>query len=443
MKCSSSSDAISVFNAMDEPNSVTYNALIGGFAENQEVIYGFQVFKDMQQRGFVPDSFTFAGVLETCTSTSGVEDVNRGLQLHCQTIKFGLCSTAFIGNVLLTMYSKFNLIEEAEQVFRLIEEKDVISWNTIISSCSNCGDHDKSLILFSTMTEVGARPDNFTFASVLAACAGLALDRHGRQLHAHIIRTRFCQDVGVKNALMNMYAKCGSITSAVHVFNHMVQRNLVSWNTIIVGFANHGFAWRALEYFQQMQELGIIPDAITFIGILTACNHAGLVDEGLAYFDSMEQMYRILPNVEHLSCLIDMLGRAGRLKEAEEYLRKFPFGSDPVVLGSLLSACRLHGDVVIGQRLAGMLLSLHLSTTSPYVLLSNLYASDEMWNSVADARKMLKVSGLKKEPGYSLIEVEGRVEKFTIGDFSHSRVGDIKDILRRLNLEIMETTLPN
>ena len=441
MKCNQCSDAFSVFTNTPEPNRVSYNALITGFVANQQLERGFEIFKHMLQQGLIPDRFAFMGLLGICTTT---ENLKRGTELHCQTIKLNLDSTPFIGNVIMTMYSELNLLEEAEKAFKLIEEKDVISWNTFIAACSHSDDHEKGLRVFKQMIEeTNIRPDDFTFSSALAACAGLASMRHGKQIHAHLLRTRLYQDLGVDNALVNMYAKCGCISSAYDIYIEMVHHNLVSWNTIIVGFGNHGLGEKAVELFEQMNATGIQPDSVTFIGLLTACNHAGLVDKGQVYFNSMEETYGITPDIEHFSCLIDMLGRAGRLNEAEEYMRKFPFWNDPVVLGSLLSASRLHGDVVIGERLARWLLTRQPVTTSPYVLLSNLYASDGMWDSVAEARKMLKGSSLKKEPGHSLIEVSGIVEKFTIGDFTHSRSKEIEGILKTLSWAVGEFTLYN
>ncbi|KAG8663219.1 pentatricopeptide repeat-containing protein At2g33680 isoform X1 [Manihot esculenta] len=439
MKCGQCSDALLVHAGASEPNAISYNALIAGFVDNQQPEEGIQVFKLMNQKGFLPDRFTFAGLLGICTTS---DDFWRGSQLHCQMIKLALHSSAFIGNVILTMYSNFNLIGEAEKSFRLIKEKDLISWNTLITACCHCKDHEKALRVFKEMSsECCVRPDDFTFASVLAACAGLASIRHGKQIHAHLIRTRQYQDVGVGNALVNMYAKCGSIRNAYEIFSRMLHRNLVSWNTIIAGFGNHGHGAMALEHFEKMKAEGIQPDSVTFVGLLAACNHAGLVGEGQFYFNSMEETYGISPDMEHFCCLIDLLGRAGKLQEAQEHLEKLPFGHDPIILGSLLSACRLHGDVVIGEHLATQLLKLQPVSSSPYVLLSNLYASDDKWGGVAEAWKMLKDSGLKKEPGHSLIDVMGIFEKFTMGDFSHSRIQEIKEMLRTLNWAVGEVSL--
>lgn len=430
-KCAQCDDAISVFDSASGVCLVSYNVIITGLVANKEPERGFEMFRTMRQQGLNPDHFTFMGLFGTCI---GPLDFWIVAQLHCQTIKLMFDSMTIIGNVLIAAYKNFELIEEAEKVFNSIEVKDVISWNTMVAACSLCDDHIRAFSLFREMQkEITQRPDKFTYASVLSASAGLASLRHGKQIHAHLVRTRSDEDVGVGNALVNMYAKCGSITHANAVFDQMSCYNIVSCNAMIIGFANHGLGERAVEIFGLMKDMGIKPDSVTFLGFLIACNHMGLVDDGQAAFNSMNSIYGVPPNVEHFSCLIDLLGRAGKFDEAEEYVQKYHFGDDPVVLGCLLSACRLYRNVVTGERLAKQILNLKPVTTSPYVLLSNLYASDGMWDGVAGAWKMLRGSGLKKESGHSLIDAEGFLEKFTISDFSHSRMEEILEILRILS----------
>ncbi|XP_060172188.1 pentatricopeptide repeat-containing protein At4g33170-like [Lycium barbarum] len=426
MKNGRCSDALSVFTRSPNPTDVSYNTIIMGLVESNQREKAFEVYKSMCQQGLVPDRFTFVGLL-------GTDDLGKGMQLHSQTIKLNLDGTAFIGNIIMTMYSNLNLLDEADKVFRTIKEKDVISWNTFIAACSRCDDHSKALVIFKEMVEYfDGRPDEFTYASLLSASAGMGSMQFGRQIHAHLIRTNSNVDIGVGNALVNMYAKCGCIRYAYTAFRLMTCHNLVSWNSVIAGFANHGHGKEVIKLFEEMKSVGLKPDSVTFLELLIACNHAGLVNEGLDYFNTMNEIYGVTPDIEHFSCLIDLLGRAGRLKDAEEYMQRYPFGNDSVILGCLLSACRLHGDVVIGERMAKKLLQLQPVSTSPYVLLSNLYASDEKWDSVAEARKMLKSCGLKKEAGHSLIEVKGVVEKFTIGNFSNSRIEEIVNVLGTL-----------
>ncbi|KAG9455112.1 hypothetical protein H6P81_008016 [Aristolochia fimbriata] len=432
MKESLCEDSLSIFRSMVVPNSVTYNTMIAGFAENMQLDKGLEYFKLMNKHGFFPDRFTFAGVFEICT---GMENLLGGVQLHCFAVKIGLYATPFVGNVILTMYSKCSSLDEAVKVFESIEGKDVITWNTFISSCSKSGDHYMALKFFVEMQKgsYSLQHDDFTLTTVLAACAGLASIHYGSQVHGHLIRTRVDLDVGVSNALINMYAKCGLMKLAKSVFDLMTHHNVVSWNTLIAGFGNHGDGRKSVKLFEQMKVTGITPDSVSFIGLLAGCNHAGLVDEGQAYFDSMEPQYGITPKVEHVCCIIDLLGRAGRLEEAEGYLNAFPHDDDLVILGSLLSACQLHGSVSVGQRVGRRILELEPGSSSPYVLLSNLYASDGKWEDVAEARRMLKGSSVKKVAGHSLIEIKGALEKFTVGDFTHPQSKVIGEVLRNLS----------
>lgn len=439
MKCGLFDDAFSIFSNISAPNVVAYNAMITGFAENLQPEKGLELFKLMNQQGLQRDRFSFVAVLGICCDK---EDLETGRSLHCQTIKLGLDTSAFVGNVLMTIYSKCGSIGSVESVFWSIKEKDVISWNTFIVACSHFGDHAKALMVYREMENACViHPDDFTLSGVLTACAELASIRHGSQMHTHLIRSKPNLDIGVCNALINMYAKCGAIELALRLFHSIPNRNLVSYNTMIMGLGNHGRGQTALEIFKQMKTWGLSPDSITFIGVLTACSHAGLVDAGLIYFDSMKETYGISPQLEHLSCLVDMLGRAGRLEVAERYIEMFSFGNDLIIWGSLLSSCRLHKNVVVGERVAKRLLELQPTVSSPYVLLSNLYALNGRWNDVAEARKMLKGCGVKKEPGHSMIEIEGGTVKFTVGDFSHKRIEEVREILGTLNFQAEEFNL--
>ncbi|PKA58087.1 Pentatricopeptide repeat-containing protein [Apostasia shenzhenica] len=433
MKCGCIDDASSIFSSILNPNSISYNAMITGFAENLQLQKGLELFILLKRQGFHGDQFSYVAVIGICNAK---EDLISGQVLHCQTIKLGLDKSAFVGNVILSMYAQCGSVCAVEKTFYSISDKDIITCNTYITACSSFGLHEKVLMVYKKMKNgylVG--PDDFTFASVFAACAELSLVKYGAQIHAHLIRLRLRLDVGVVNAIINMYAKCGSITYANHVFCCMSETNLVSWNTIIIALGYHGFGKMAVEVFEQMKTDGVKPDSVTYIGLLAACSHAGLVDEGKAFFDSMEKVYGMPPKVEHLSCLIDLLGRAGKLEEAEKYANKFPFGNDSIILGSLLSSCRLFGNLVIGERVSKKLLELQPSASSPFVLLSALYASNGRWDGVASAWKMLRGCRVKKELGYSLVVVNGVSVRFTMGEFSHARIEEILETLRSLNFE--------
>ncbi|KAL8526099.1 hypothetical protein ACS0TY_015356 [Phlomoides rotata] len=433
MKCGACADALSIFDDSKHDSStlVSYNVVITGLVENKQLKMGIEMFNVMCQQGLVPDRFTFAGLL---TPSEPIYDLSLVMQLHCLIAKLGLDCTAFSGNVLITLYSKFNLIDETLKAFRTIIKRDVVSWTTAISALCRCENNSKALDVFrEMMDDHNVCPDCYTYASVLSSAAGLTSLRIGKEIHGHLIRTRSDWDIGVCNALINMYAKSGSISSSCIVFEHMEIRNLISWNTMISGFANHGLAEKAIALFEEMMRTGLKPDCVTFLELLTACNHSGLANEGQVFFSSMSEVYGITPSIEHLCCLIDLLGRAGRVTEAEEYAYNYYVGDDAVVLGSLLSASRLHEGVSAGEQIAKKLVQLRPVSSSPYVLLSNLYASNRKWDGVLGARKLLQVSGLKKGVARSLINVKGSVEEFIVGDFSHFRMDDILNMLDTLN----------
>ncbi|KAL6575243.1 hypothetical protein OROMI_012528 [Orobanche minor] len=432
MKCGMCNDALLIFTG-SKPKSLTlvsYNVAISGMVENKQQEKGLELFIVMCRQSLVPDRFTFAGLFGPGEAKY---DLSVVMQLHCQMVKLGLNHSAFSGNVLIILYSRFNLLKESEKIFRSIRKKDTVSWNSAISAFCHFEEYSEALSIFrEVVTENNVRPDDYTFASVLSAAAARASMANGKEIHAHLIRTRPDWDVVVENALINMYAKIGSISSAHTIFERMEIRNLVSWNSIIVAFGMHGLAEKAIESFKEIVKIGLNPDSVTFLGLLMACNHSGLANEGQAFFNSMSEIYEITPNGEHLCCLVDLLGRAGRVNEAQEYMHRYSSSDDAVVLGSLLSACRLHEGVSDGEEIAGRLLELNPVTTSPYVLLSNLCASSRKWDGVYGAREMLRVRGLKKEAAHSVIEVKGSVEKFTVGDFSHSRMDEILNLLRNL-----------
>ncbi|KAK8462444.1 hypothetical protein SEVIR_1G209000v4 [Setaria viridis] len=404
MKCGCFDQGYDVFATLAEPTVVSYNAVISGLAASSRPEKGLEMFRLMKLRGLRPDRFSYAAALGICCD---LENPNIGAALHCDTIKIGLGVTAFVGNVILDMCSKHGTIAEAEQVFLSVEEKDAVTWNTYTAAHSRRGGHMEALKLIKDMLDTNVRPDNFTHASALAACAELSLIRHGRQVHCHLIRSREDADVAVGNAVISMYARCGHMVLAARAFDQLRRPNLCSWNTLVSGFSKQGHAKEAVEAFERMKEAGIAPDSVTFTGLLAACNHAGSVSQGMEYFSSMSGTYGVSPGAEHVSCVIDLLGRAGRLKEAEDIVLASAFRDDPVVLGSLLSASRVHGDTGVGERAAGRLLALGPATGSPYALLAHLNASGGRWDGAAGAWRMLRkdrAAARKKDAGRSVVD---------------------------------------
>eukprot|EP01018_Ginkgo_biloba_P010548 Gb_15394 [translate_table: standard] len=460
-KCGRLGEALQLFNRMPERNVVSWTAMISGYAQLGHGEAALSVFFQMQHEGIKPDQFTYASVLGMCASLT---DLKQGHQVHANIIKSGFESFVPVGNALVSVYAKCGSIEDARQVFDKMSTRDVISWTSLITGYAKCGTLDyarhlfekmparnvvswnammagyvqlghgeKTLKLFSQMQWAGTKPDWITFASVLSACASLAALKLGRQVHVHTIRNGLESYVSVGNALVTMYSKCGSIEDAHHVFNKMLEQDTVSWNAMITGYAQHGHGQKAFHFFEQMLQLGMKPDHITFVAVLSACSHTGLVDEGRYYFESMSRVHCITPRSEHYACMIDLLGRAGHLDEAENFINNMPFKPHASVWGALLSSCRIHGNIELAKRAAECLFELEPHDSGTYILLSNIYATAGRWEDAAKVRKMMKERGVRKNPGCSWIEVKNRVHAFMVEDRTHPQIEEIYAMLETLD----------
>eukprot|EP01018_Ginkgo_biloba_P028295 Gb_03034 [translate_table: standard] len=432
-KCGSIEDALEMFDKIIERNLVSWTAMIAGYAQQGDGEAALTLFKEMHWLGWKPNQYTFASVLSACASLAVLE---TGIQIHALIIRIGLELDIFVGNALADMYAKCGIVENSLKVFGNMPKQNVVTWNVVIAGYTQHGQAREVFPLLQQMQRADLKPSRSTFASVLSACAGLAGLEQGKQVHVHIIKPGFEFDVFVGSALVDMYAKCGSINNARKVFDKMSERSLVSWNAMIVGYAQHGHGKEALELFNQMQLAGMKPNQITFIGVLTACSHVGLVEEGLYHFDSMSQDHGMTPRVDHYACMVDLLGRAGQLEEAWAFINRMPFEPDAVVWRSLLSACRIHRNMDLGKYAAECILLLEPKDAATYVLLSNIYAAAGRWDEATKVRKMMKDCGLKKEPGCSWIEVKNRMNAFVVGDRSHPQTEEIyarlKDLTRQM-----------
>eukprot|EP01018_Ginkgo_biloba_P028161 Gb_32962 [translate_table: standard] len=455
-------NARQVFDKMPQRNVVSWTAMIAGYAQDGQ-FEAMELFSQMQRSGVKPNQSTFSSVLNSCARLTAPE---QGKQIHTYIIKIGFESDVFVGNALTNMYSKYSIndaqkmfsrmptrdlvswnamiaayglsgrVENARQLFDRLIGSDVISWTTMIAGYAQNGYGEEAFKLFMKMQMIDMKPNQSTLTSVLSACSSLVALEQGKQVHAYIIKTQFKLNIFVGNALTTMYAKCGSIDNAVQVFDQMPERDVISWTAIISGYAQHGCAMEAIQLFEQMQLIGIKPNNITFIGVLTACSHAGLVDEGMRHFESMTRDHCITPTVDHYTCIVDLLGRSGHLAKAEDFINKIPFKPDAVVWKALLAACRVHGDIKLGKRVAEHLFELEPENPAPYVVLSNIYAACCRWDDAARVRKMMKDSGVKKEPGCSWIEVKNRVHAFVVGDRSHPQTDEIYATLYKLSGQI-------
>eukprot|EP01018_Ginkgo_biloba_P019951 Gb_11581 [translate_table: standard] len=434
-KCGNLEDAQELFEKMPEQNVVSWTTIITACAQNEQSEQALHFLSEMQRSGIKPSLYTLASVLKACASLAYLM---HGKEVHAYIIKNGIGLADCVGGALVDMYAKCKSTKDAVMVFSKVPEGNMVAWTAMIAGYSQCGKGEKALKLFCQMLHAGIKPDQFIFASVLSACANEAVLEWGKQVHAFIVITGYEGYSPVGNAIVTMYAKCGNIDDACKGFGKMPERNTVSWTAMIAGYAQHGFGKEALECFEEMQLARVKPNDITFIGVLSACSHVGLVHEGYWYFESMSQEYGIVPVAEHYACMVDLLARAGQLDEAEDFINKMPIRPDSLVWRTLLSACRVHGNLEIGKRAAERILELEPHDTATYVLLSNMYAAAGRWDDRAKTRKLMEDMGVKKERGHSWIEVRNSVHTFVARDRSHPQTKKIYAKLEELTGRMKE-----
>ncbi|KAJ7560174.1 hypothetical protein O6H91_04G117100 [Diphasiastrum complanatum] len=397
-KCGCIGHALRVFNKMSERDVVSWNAMIAGYAENglgQDVL---ALYEQMKEEGVQPNNVTYVVLLKTCASIVALE---QGKQLHSHIIKSGFESDMIVGNTLVDMYAKCGCIEQACQVFDKMSERNVVSWSVMIAGYAHNGLGKEALALYEQMKQEGVQPDNITYVVLLKACANVAALEQGKQLHSQIIKSGSESDVIVGSALVDMYAKCGCIELAHQVFNKVSEQNVVLYSAMIAGYAQQGRGKEALTLLEQMQREGMNPDEVTYVCVLSACSHSGLVNEGCHLFDSMCKDHGVTPTMRHYACMVDLLGRAGCLTDAKDLINKMPIQPDVVVWLTLLSAARNHGHVEIGRHAFDCIVKLEPENAAAYVLLSNIYAEAGRMNEVEKIRKEMKDVGVKNMPGYS------------------------------------------
>ncbi|KAL5705958.1 Pentatricopeptide repeat-containing protein [Ranunculus cassubicifolius] len=417
-------DAGRLFDQMPQRNVVSWTTMVSAYANfkrNDEAIKHLVL---MQRDGVMPNMFTFSSVLRAC------EEIRTLLQLHCGIIKFGLDSDIFVRSALIDIYSKWGELDCGFRVFNEMVTGDLVVWNSIIGGFAQNGKGDEALDIFKYMKRAGFPADQATLTSVLRACTGLALLELGRQLHTHVVK--FNTDLIINNALLDMYCKCGSLDDARCAFEQMSERDVISWSTMVGGLAQNGCSHGALELFESMKASGRTPNYIMMVGVLFACAHAGLVEDGWSHFLSMKKNYGIDPGREHYGCMVDLLGRAGKLDEAVQFIHEMECEPDAVIWRMLLGACRVHKNSDLATYVAKQILKLEPDDEGTFILLSNIYANSERWADVAEVRKKMKDKGLKKEPGCSWIEVNKQLHTFIMGDESHPQLDDIYKELKYL-----------
>ncbi|XP_074280698.1 putative pentatricopeptide repeat-containing protein At5g52630 [Silene latifolia] len=398
-------------------NSLLISCLREGFLD-EAMLY----FKKMHVRDIKVDDFTFPTILKCFASQFDVEIVES---IHCLTIKTGYEDHNPVSNALVDVYGKCGNLDSAIKVFIKLSSKDVVSWTSLINSYSQNGFYEKALELFSGMRIAGICTDEILFSSMLRACAELTLLGFAKQVHAIFIKARFGSSLSVDNSLITLYSKCGCIDEAVNVFSSMLVRDLISWTSIIVGFAQNGLAMESIKFYERMLQSNIKPDFVTFIGLLFACSHAGLHEKGKYYFESMDKVYGIKPGLQHYACMIDLLGRSGKMAEIRDLLKEMEMQPDTSIWKAVLGASRVHQDIEMAKIASKNLFELEPENAAPYILLANLYSTTGRWEEAARFRTMMKTKAIIKAPGCSWTAIEGKVHTFVSSDRNHPRIAEI------------------
>ncbi|XXG68169.1 hypothetical protein AAC387_Pa06g1319 [Persea americana] len=457
VKIGAMAEARRLFDEMPERNVVSWTSMIAGFAQNGMAEEAVGYFRRMLAEKIRPDVVALVSVLSACAQ---LKDLDLGKWVHQFVDRERICMSGNFSVALIDMYAKCGDLDAARKVFDYTDRKSLASWNAIIDGYCKVGDlcearllfdqmverdlitfnsmitgyvhrsrHKEALLLFSELRASGLNPDKFTYVGLLTACSNLGALNQGKLLHAYIEESSIELDVFLETALLDMYAKCGKIDQATLVFNRMPKKDVLAWTAMISGLALHGSGRSALSHFSMMQKQGVRPNAVAYIGVLNACSHSGLVEEGRLHFNEMISKYNIEPEVEHYGCMIDLLGRAGYLKEAEELIETMPIEPNAVIWGSLLGACRVYNDVNLAEKAAKHLLILEPDKDAAYVLLYNVYVSSGRWANAAEIRQMMEDRGIKKIAGCSSIVVDGLVHEFIAGDRSHTQFKEIQAII--------------
>ncbi|KAL3620682.1 hypothetical protein CASFOL_035594 [Castilleja foliolosa] len=455
------SEACRLFNEMSDKDLVSWTALISCYEQNLMYEEALDLFFTMSKNGIRLDEVTIVAVLSAC---SHISSLRIGELVHGLVLKIGLETYVNLQNALIHVYStcgdvssaqrlfdtgcfldliswnsmisgyvKCGLVEKAGELFDCMPEKDVVSWSSMISGYAQFDKLSEALELFHCMLREGVKPDETTLVSVLSACTHLAALDQGKWLDAYIRKNGMKVNIILGTTLINMYMKCGSVENAMDIFEGMEERGVSSYNALILGLAMNGHIEKSLSVFEEMKKYKVEPNEITFVSVLGACRHMGLVEEGRRCFDSMVNEYKIKPNIKHYGCLVDLLGRAGLLREAKELIDTMPMEPDVATWGALLGACKKHGDKEMGEKIGRELIELQPEHDGFHVLLSNIYASKGNWANVQEIRGIMSQQGVVKTPGCSVIEVDGVVHEFFAGDKSQPGIEEmLEEMVRRL-----------
>ncbi|GFP98713.1 putative pentatricopeptide repeat-containing protein at5g59200 chloroplastic [Phtheirospermum japonicum] len=421
--------ALKIFEKTQQPNVYVYTAIIDGLVSNGSFFHGIRLYVQMLENFIFPDNFVINSGLKAC----GLEpELRMGREIHAHGLKLGLYSNRQVKLKVMELYGKCGEFDDMNKVFDEMPDKDTVCWTAMINGLVKNGEMNKALDYFRQMQrEKNVRANEFTIVCILSACAQLGALELGKWVHSYVDKYNIKINHFVGSALINMYSKCGSIEEAERVFKRLIEKDVSTYNSMINGFAMNGKSKEAVEIFRKMINNGENPTDISFVAVLNACSHGGLVDIGFEIFQSMR---KTMPKLEHYGCMVDLLGRAGKVDEAYKFIQDMKVEPDHIIWGSLLSACMAHKKYELGERVVRILSDRYYGCldTGTYVLISNFYSSWGKWEQALLVRKKLNEIGVQKEPGCSLIEVNNEVHEFLLGDIRHPRKKAIYEKLREL-----------
>ncbi|KAI5659442.1 hypothetical protein M9H77_28235 [Catharanthus roseus] len=431
-KCYDVDSASKVFSKMPQKNTVSWNSLLSGFVQNNKHSEALLLFESMGETGVAADEITLVNLLQLCKY---FVDVYQCKLIHSKVIRQGYESNRMVINSLIDAYAKCNNISLAWKQFNAMNQRDTVTWSTMIAAFTHCGMPEEAIAVFREMNQVEGKPNAITILSLIESCSLCVELKLSKSVHAIAIRHCLASDVEIGTAIVDMYSKCGAIEASRKSFDQIPQKNIVSWGAMIAAYGMNGLPQDALALHAKMRSQGLKPNLVITLSVLSACSHGGLVEEGLSLFRTLLQEYGAAVRLEHYSCLIDLLARAGRLDSALNLIKEIPNELRPgaSAWGAILSACRNYGNSDVGTNALSRVLELEPSSSSGYLLASNMYAASGLWSHAAKMRWLVKEKGVRVLAGHSVVNVNNKPFKFVAGDKHHQLSDDLCSIIKELH----------
>ncbi|KAJ0462847.1 putative tetratricopeptide-like helical domain superfamily, DYW domain-containing protein [Helianthus annuus] len=417
-------DAHHLFDEIPNRDLVSWNSFISVFSQMGEVGLSLNAFCRMRHEdGMIPNEITLISLISGC-------GIVEGGYVHGFAVKSGLLSERKVVNSLINMYGKHGCLNVASALFRTIELPNLVSWNSMIKIHVQNSVLEKGVLYFIMMRRVEVYPDQATIVTILQCCADIGVGKLADAFHGYILCSGLDKSIPTMTALLNVYAKSGRLTASCEIFKEMKEPDMIAWTAMLAAYAMHGYGRHAIDHFDLMVKKGFEPDHVTFTHLLSACSHSGLVNEGKQLFNEMSSVYKVKPRLDHYSCMIDLFGRSGRLKDARVLIDSMPMEPNSGVWGALLNGCKVYGDIKLGEEVAQKLINLNPSDPRNYIMLSSIYSKAGRWVDFSRVRALMKDQGLVKTAGCSFIEHDHKIHRFVVSDQAHP---DIERIYAKLN----------